>query len=166
MRKPFDGASHSREQAVSGVVDMLDALWDDGAKDVPAWAAHELTFGQMRLLFLLATHGPSPVGRVAEWLGVGLPAASGIVDRVERHGFVARRHGQGDRRIVECYLTDKGRELIGEIAGMRREVMRGVLDLLTDEELAEMNRLVTLIQQRKLERSGLRESRTDVPSKS
>jgi DNA-binding MarR family transcriptional regulator len=164
VRKLFGRTSAAREHAVQAVVDSLGALWGDGAKDVPTWVAQELTFGQMRLLFLLSTHGPSPVSRVAEWLGVGLPAASGVVDRVERHGFVARRHGQDDRRIVECYLTDKGRELIGEIAGMRREVMRQVLDLLSDEELAQMTHLVTVIHERTLERAGARESRTDKPT--
>jgi DNA-binding MarR family transcriptional regulator len=161
VRKLFGRTSSARDRTTDAIVDSLGELWGDGAKDVPAWVAHEMTFGQMRLLFLLSTHGPSPVSRVAEWLGVGLPAASGVVDRVERHGFVARRHGQDDRRIVECYLTDKGRELIGEIAGMRREVMRQILEVLSDEELAQMSHLVSLVRERAAERAGTRESRTD-----
>ena len=85
----------------------------------------------MRLLFLLSKHGPSPMSRIAEWLGVGLPTASGAVERVERHGLVDRQHRLDDRRVVECRLTDAGRRLIDEISGMRLEMMRqflGVLD--------------------------------------
>jgi DNA-binding MarR family transcriptional regulator len=151
VRKPFGKSDSAREQAVRTVIESLDALWGEGAKDVPDWVAQELTFGQMRLLYLLSTHGASPIGRVAEWLGVGLPAASGIVDRVERHGFVARRHREDDRRIVECCLTDKGRELIAEIGGLRREVIRQTLGVLSDEELAQMSRLVKTVHQRTLE---------------
>jgi DNA-binding MarR family transcriptional regulator len=95
-----DPSSSARDDAVATVIESLDDLWGDGAKDVPDWVVQELTFGQMRLLYLLARHGPSPVSRVAEWLGVGLPSASGIVDRVER-GFVAPPRSD-DRRIVEA----------------------------------------------------------------
>jgi DNA-binding MarR family transcriptional regulator len=129
-------------------MEALGALTDPGGHDVPGWVAQDLTFGQMRLLFLLSKHGPSPVSRVAEWLDVGLPATSGIVDRVERHGLVARQHRQDDRRVVECALTDKGRQLIEEIGGMRREMIRETVEVLSDEELADFARLIRTILER------------------
>ena len=153
VRKVSDPAA-TREQSIETVIESLGALWGDGAKDVPDWAAHELTFGQMRLLFLLKRRGPSPMSHVADWLGVGLPAASGIVERVERHGFVARSHRQDDRRIVECCLTDTGHELIAEMAGLRHKVMRQFLEVLSDEELAQMTRLVKRVVDRTQEREG------------
>jgi len=133
---------------IEAVVEALSAVWDKGAHDVPDWVAQELTFGQMRLLFLLSKHGPSPVNRVAEWLNVGMPAASGIVDRVEKHGLVTRQHRLDDRRVVECNLTDAGRELIEEIAGMRRVVLRQTLQVMTDEELGELTRLIKILLER------------------
>lgn len=126
----------------------LENLWDRSGHDVPAWAAEDLTFGQVRLLFLLGKHGPSPIGHVAEWLGVGLPATSGIVDRVERHGLVTRQHRQDDRRVVECTLTEQGRRLIEEIGGMRREMLRQTLGVLSDEELADLTRLIKTVLER------------------
>jgi DNA-binding MarR family transcriptional regulator len=143
----------ARRLEIEAVIDSLGAVWDHGGKDVPEWVAHELTFGQMRLIFHLSKHGPSPMSRVAEWLGVGLPTASGIVDRLERHGLVARQHRQDDRRIVECCLTDKGRGLIDEIVGMRGEVLRQFLGVLSGDELADMTRLVRIV----LERTQARE---------
>jgi DNA-binding MarR family transcriptional regulator len=126
----------------------MGTLLDHSSQDIPGWVAQDLTFGQMRLLFLLSRHGPSPVSRVAEWLGVGLPTASGIVDRVERHGLVTRQHRSDDRRVVECTLTDPGRRLIEEIGGMRREMLRQTLDVLTDAELADFTRLIATIVER------------------
>jgi DNA-binding MarR family transcriptional regulator len=126
----------------------MGTLLDHSSQDIPGWVAQDLTFGQMRLLFLLSKHGPSPVSRVAEWLGVGLPTASGIVDRVERHGLVTRQHRSDDRRVVECTLTDPGRRLIEEIGGMRREMLRQTLDVLTDAELADFTRLIATIVER------------------
>jgi DNA-binding MarR family transcriptional regulator len=143
-----------KQLEIEAVIDDLASAWDESSDDVPSWVAHELTFGQMRLLFLLSKHGPSPMSGVAEWLHVGLSAASGIVDRVEKHGLVMRQHRLDDRRVVECTLTDAGRRLIEEIAGMRREVMRQTLGVLKDEELGQLTGLIKII----LERSKSREA--------
>jgi DNA-binding MarR family transcriptional regulator len=102
----------------------------------------------MRLLFLLSKHGPSPMSHIAEWLGVGLPTASGTVERVERHGLVERRHRVDDRRVVECQLTVAGRELLEEIAGMQRDVLRRTIGVLTGDELRELARLISIVAER------------------
>ncbi len=137
-----------RQREIEAAIDALSDLWEIGGPDVPDWVAHELTFSQTRLLFLLSMHGPSPVGRVAEWLGVGLPTASGAVDRLERHGLVVRQHRLDDRRVVECGLTDAGRDLLDQISGMRLEMMRRFLEVLTEDEMADMARLITIVSER------------------
>lgn len=137
-----------RQLEIEAVLDRLAGMWDMHGPDVPSWAEQELTFGQMRLLFLLSKHGPSPMSRIAEWLGVGLPTASGAVERVERHGLVARQHRVDDRRVVDCQLTDAGRNLIDEISGMRLEMMRQFLGVLKEDELADMARLLTIVLER------------------
>jgi DNA-binding MarR family transcriptional regulator len=132
--------------SIEAAFDELDAVWNQG--EMPEWFAHELTFAQMRLLFLLERHGPSPVGHVAEWFGVGLPAASGIIDRVEKHGLVERRHRLDDRRVVECSLTDAGRQLLDDITGIQRRRLRQLLSVLTEAELADFARLLSTVRDR------------------
>lgn len=144
----------ARQLEIEAVMDELSGFWGTHGPDVPEWVAQELTFGQMRLLFLLSKHGPSPMSHIAEWLGVGLPTASGIVERVERHGLVARQHRLDDRRVVDCQLTDAGLHLIDEIVGMRLEMMRRFLGVLTEDELAEMARLITLVLERTRSRTA------------
>ena len=139
------GPGPAADVDIERVLAKLDSFWEDEEIDVPSWAGQELTFGQLRLLFLLNRHGPAAISRIAEWLGVGLPAASGVVDRVERHGLVERRHGRDDRRIVECLLTDQGRNLLDEIAGTRSEAIRRVLRVLSPVELAELDRLLEIV---------------------
>jgi DNA-binding MarR family transcriptional regulator len=144
----------SRAQQVEALVEGVAALSDPSGHEVPAWVAQDLTFGQMRLLFLLSKHGPSAMSRVAEWLGVGLPAASGVVDRIERHGLVARQHRQDDRRVVECVLTGEGIHLIEEVGGMQREMIRRTTGVLSDDELADFARLISTILERMRLRTG------------
>lgn len=139
---------------IEAIIGALSSFWDKDAHDVPDWVAQELTFSQMRLLFLLSKNGPAPMSHIAEWLGVGLPTASGTVERVERHGLVARQHRLDDRRVVDCGLTDAGRRLIDQISGMRVEMMRQFLEVFTDAELAEMARLITTMVERTRSRTA------------
>jgi DNA-binding MarR family transcriptional regulator len=129
------------------IADMAHAFHAPGP-GLPGWLAQDLTLAQVRTLFLIAHEAPLPMGRIAEILGVSVASASGIVDRLERHGLVARRHRTDDRRIVECVLSDAGRLLIDEMSGRRIEMVRQALDVLSPDELAEFHRLVCLIAER------------------
>jgi DNA-binding MarR family transcriptional regulator len=142
----------AKGQQIDALLEALSTLWDKDPHDVPEWVAQEVTLGQMRLLFLLSKNGPAPMSRVAEWLGVGLPTASGAVERVERHGLVSRQHRLDDRRVVECQLTDAGRHLMDEISGMRLEAMKAILGVLDEEELDQMAHLISVV----VERRGLK----------
>ncbi len=129
------------------ITDMAHAFHAPGP-GLPSWLAQDLTLAQVRTLFLIAHEAPLPMGRIAEILGVSVASASGIVDRLERHGLVVRQHRTDDRRIVDCVLTDAGRGLIDEMSGRRIEMARRALDVLTPDELAEFHRLVCLIAER------------------
>jgi DNA-binding MarR family transcriptional regulator len=117
-------------------------------KGPPDWAHHDLTFGQLRLLFLLGQSGPVSIGQLADMLGVTDATASEFVDRVERRGLAIRSHRADDRRVVDCKLSDDGARLLAEIAGARQAAMREVLAILTPEELADVDRLLRIVAER------------------
>ncbi|MFD2766927.1 MarR family winged helix-turn-helix transcriptional regulator [Micromonospora eburnea] len=71
---------------------------------------HGLTSAGMRVLFILAGTGESTHREVAERCFVRPATLTGIVDTLERDGFVERRRDVNDRRSVQLTLTDKGRE--------------------------------------------------------
>jgi DNA-binding MarR family transcriptional regulator len=114
----------------------------------PDWVTANLTFGQLRVLFLLRDEGPLSVGALADRLGVSIASASETIDRIERHQFVERHHRDNDRRVVECRLSDRGKQLVEEIAGVRLEGMRRLLGVLTPDELTAFDRLIRLIGER------------------
>jgi len=89
------------------------------------------------------------MGRIAEILGLSSTASTGLVERIERHGLVERRHRSDDRRVVECALTDAGRRFVEELTGMRLDVIRHSLSVLEPAELAEFQRLLRLIEVRR-----------------
>ncbi|MEU0154945.1 MarR family winged helix-turn-helix transcriptional regulator [Micromonospora fulviviridis] len=71
---------------------------------------HGLTSAGMRVLLVLLGAGDSTHREMAERCFVRPATLTGIVDTLERDGFVARRRDPGDRRSVQLSLTDKGRE--------------------------------------------------------
>jgi DNA-binding MarR family transcriptional regulator len=112
--------------------------------DIPA-AAWELTIGQLRLMILIRRSGAVSMHRVAETFQVSQTAATGLVERVERHGFLVRRHRSDDRRVVECHLTQAGTELLDELSGLRTRDLHDALGALSDEQLSEFERLLRVI---------------------
>lgn len=112
------------------------------------WPAREVTLGQLRTLFMIRREGPLSISRVAESVGVGAAAASGFVERIERHGLVERRHRTDDRRIVDCHLTQAGERLLDELAGVRTEALRRALSVLTPEERLALDTLLREISAR------------------
>jgi DNA-binding MarR family transcriptional regulator len=112
------------------------------------WLTRELTIGQLKLLFLLGRDGAVSMGRIAETFHVSLAACSGLVDRIEQQGLVARQHRSDDRRVVECFLTERGRRFIAELSGIRSDALKRSLSTLEPAELAEFHRLVRAIHDR------------------
>ena len=88
---------------------------------------HGLPTAQARLLCMLAT-GPRRMSELASLLGVEKAALTGLADRAERRGLVARTAVPGDRRAVSVALTPEGREAA---SAFHRDVSAS-LDRLTD----------------------------------
>ena len=71
--------------------------------------------------------GPTPMGRLADELGVALPNATGIAARMADRGLIQRSQDPSDRRVVLVSLTAAGRGVIEEMEAARRERMTRLL---------------------------------------
>jgi len=165
---------HEGSGRVGSLVEIfgrLEALWGRHLRPTaPGWAGADLTFSQIRLVFLFHEKGPMSMSRLADALGVTLPTASGIVARLARHGLVARRHRDDDRRVVECALTERGQRLLEDMAGARLEMMRRFLSFLTEEEVVQLERVFLSVLMRlealrpEQSESADRQSADDLPA--
>jgi len=122
--------------------DLLDELAPIIAGERAAFAhrCHERSISMTHLLLmtLLETHGSLPMSRVAELLGCGLPAATGIVSRMEERGLVDRQHESEDRRVVTLRLSDEGAAEVRELQLSRRERMATALTHLSEPEREQL----------------------------
>jgi MarR family transcriptional regulator, lower aerobic nicotinate degradation pathway regulator len=74
---------------------------------------HDLSVIQIRLLGILRDRRPT-MNELARLLGLDKSSVTGLVDRAERRGLVARAPSATDRRAVLVSLTDHGRSLVAD----------------------------------------------------
>jgi DNA-binding MarR family transcriptional regulator len=86
------------------------------ARSPDAWSDVDLTFTQLRALFVLATAQHSVrVGDLAKSLNMSLASASALSDRLVRLEYVGRRSDPADRRAVLLELALKGSRLLARL---------------------------------------------------
>ncbi len=95
------------------------------------------------LLVIGEREGACPLGLVREQMGISAPAVSGIVDRLEKSGYIRRTSVRGDRRAVALALTGKGTRIVRRLRGVVRERWATILAGLSS---AERRRLVGLMR--------------------
>lgn len=75
------------------------------------FARHGLTEQQWRVLRALWERDGLPLLALSRATLVSAPSLVGVIDRLQRDGLVRRRRSDRDRRIVQVWLTGRGRGL-------------------------------------------------------
>lgn len=95
---------------------------------------HQLTPTQIHALIWLGNDGPTPVGVLAQRIGITKKTITGVVDRLEDMKLVERARDAEDRRAVVARLTDRGAALYDRIHRSVDQGLRRMLDLLEPED--------------------------------
>jgi DNA-binding MarR family transcriptional regulator len=99
---------------------------------------------RLRLLEALAAAShPLSVGEIGEAIGVDQPRASRLVQQCVDHDLVRREADPDDARRTRVALTDAGSRLVRGFRGERRDAVDTALSTFTDDERAELARLLT-----------------------
>ena len=104
----------------------------------PDWMELEMTMAQIKALFTISQGEAVPVSRVAEYLGVGQPTASHLVDKIVRSGLASRTENPDDRRVKLVRLTPKGQDLVRRLYQGGEQQYRQWLSGLSKEELESL----------------------------
>lgn len=129
----------SRQELIEEVLAEIDGLM---AARRHAFCSHplhrEISLPQLHLLMALQERGPLTVSALAHLLAISAPSASTIVDRVEEHGLVQRERDAEDRRVVHVQISARGRTLVEEMMGLKREQLGRLLGAMTERELEDL----------------------------
>lgn len=94
----------------------------------------KVSFPQFFLLGHLSSQGPSGMSCIASLMDHSMPAATGLVQRLEKLGYVRRSADKEDRRKVLVQTTPKGNRLV---EGVRKEIAANLAKVMELLEPAE-----------------------------
>lgn len=99
-----------------------------------------VSFAQFFLLGYLANENFLTMTDISKKMGHSTAAATGLVDRLEKLGYVQRLHASEDRRKVMVQITRKGIDLVDR---MRDDITGSLVDLMSDLDKDEQAALLT-----------------------
>jgi DNA-binding MarR family transcriptional regulator len=86
---------------------------------------------------IIRTRTPMTASQLAEETGLSTGAITGVVDRLEKAGYVKRKRDQNDRRLVFIkVLTDRALVKLSPIFDPIKQASRNLYSKYSDEELA------------------------------
>lgn len=113
--------------------------------------AHGVHAGQQFILESLWQEDGLTPGELAQRIGVETPTVTRAAQRMEVTGLVRRIPDPEDARLVRVYLTERGREVQRLLPALLRAATEEVLTGLSQEERAELVRLLKRVQKNLLE---------------
>lgn len=70
-----------------------------------------------------------------------------LVDRLEKRGFLERRPDPEDRRIFRLYISDVAKPILNDLEHVAEEVRGLALAGLSDEDTAELKRMLKTVKE-------------------
>src|SRR5947199_7711173 len=111
-KRPFESPE---QEAALNVLRTNDQLQIRFAR---LFRGHGLTPSQYNVLRILRGEGkPLPILEVAGRTVTVVPGITGLVDRLERAGFVRRERCETDRRVIYVALTERGKKVLADLDG-------------------------------------------------
>ena len=109
-----------------------------------------LSYPQFFLLTYLTSEDYLTMTDIAKKMGHSTAAATGLVDRIEKLGYVERAHASEDRRKIMVRITSKGVEIVSH---MRKEIatdLAGILSSMDEEAAATVEHTKRAISSRQI----------------
>jgi DNA-binding MarR family transcriptional regulator len=143
---PFRNRAH---EALLGVLKTASVSNRSAAKLL---AAKKLSLAQYNVLRILRGAEPAGLATLAIRDRMIDPAAAitRLIDKLEASGMVRRERGEGDRRLVNCRITERGLETLAALDPPINGIDIKIGQLLSGEELDHLNALLERM------RAGLR----------
>lgn len=115
-------------------------------KTEPFLRGNDITPQQMITILQVNTFGPCKISAIAKKMGVSAPTMTGLIDRLQRTGYVERFRDKDDRRTIFVRTTEKGAKLVEQLKKAIQKRWEVVLGYLTQEErVAYVNILKKII---------------------
>ena len=89
---------------------------------------------QIFTIMTLSEKSPCQLNELSQRLQIAAPTVTGIVDRLEKSGYVKRTRDKVDRRVVNVDLTAKGKRIARKLKKTVKEKWEGILSKLLKKD--------------------------------
>jgi DNA-binding MarR family transcriptional regulator len=117
----------------SDLHDLVEQWRERMAAAPDAWSDVDLTFTQLRALFVLGRQ-PLRVSELAKALGMSLASASALSDRLVRQSLVARHPDPTDRRSVFLHVATAGARVLRRLERAQTSQLTRAVRQMSDGE--------------------------------
>jgi MarR family transcriptional regulator, organic hydroperoxide resistance regulator len=118
-------------------------------------APFKLTPAQYLILSVLLRQNGIGVSEIGERVTFDVATLTGIIDRMEKNGFVKRRPNLNDRRSVLVFLTPKAREIGPRIVEFANELDETLQKCSKPEEMAVFEKVLKALASTAIENRNI-----------
>jgi DNA-binding MarR family transcriptional regulator len=140
--KPFQSPT---QEAVLGLFRTSDLLHRQIGRVLEPYGISSQQYNVLRILRGAGKDG-LPTLEIADRLVEQAPGITRLLDRLEKKRWIRRKRCPEDRRQVLCWITPGGLDLLGKLEIPLKELDRGVLKMLSPQEIATLVRLLDRIR--------------------
>ncbi len=101
-----------------------------------------LTGPQFGVLMRLNIYGELCLNEISDKLNVTEGNITGIIDRLEREGYVYRERDKDDRRVIHIKLTPEGERIYNEAYPGHQRLIEELMSCLSEEEQKQLSYLL------------------------
>lgn len=132
---------NNRDEYIRTIVDDLRIVYASLHRlSASAWQQLDLTMAQFKALVAIERGTAVSVCLLGRELSIGESAASLLVDKLVRRGYVERTTDPDDRRRVLLTATQRGQDLLRELRHGHHQSLIEWLTALTDQDLDVLSR--------------------------
>jgi len=102
----------------------------------------EVTPIQVMLLFYLQKNNGLSLTQISQGLLLENPTVTGLIDRLEKLGYVKRSDHPNDRRIYLVYLTEKGNKVANEALPIVKKINEQIKEGYSEKEMAGFKKVL------------------------
>jgi MarR family transcriptional regulator, organic hydroperoxide resistance regulator len=140
----YEGPEEARRRAW---VQMVRTVYRIQRRVVTTLSGHDITLPQFDVLATLRFGQGVTQQELAERLLVTKGNVCGVLDRLERLGWVERRPDPADRRANRLYLTAAGRRKIGAVLPEHNALVIDAMRTFSDVDVRTLRRLLDQLEQ-------------------
>ena len=104
-----------------------------------------VTSSQATVLSTLGDRDGQSLSDIGKNVYLDKPAITGLADRMENNGLVERRRTSTDRRVIQLFLTVKGRKLFNQIKKIIIDIDQQLVKGLTEQEINTLHEVMKCI---------------------